>query len=154
MYEIFLPISLFHVLLYSQIKLKNLDTSAWLKLYLKEDELELVKKTVTESELICTHLIVYTEIRSALARAERENRIESFHKMTIIVAMEKDRLILNIVQPVETLIRRAGLLCDQIGLRVFNCIHLAVAEAISLQTMSQTTLFASFDAISTKPLLH
>ena len=122
-----------------------LDTSAWLKLYIEEDGSELVKQTVTEAEQICTHLIAYTELRSALARAERENRIEPSQKMIIIEAMEKDWLTLNIVQPVETLIRRAGLLCDQFGLRGFDSIHLAAAEAINLQTMPQMTLFASFD---------
>jgi predicted nucleic acid-binding protein len=122
-----------------------LDTSAWLKLYIEEGGSELVKQTVIESEQICTHLIAYTELRSALARAERENRIELSQKVTIIEAMEKDWLRLNIVRPVETLIRRAGLLCDQFGLRGFDSIHLAAAEAINLQTIPQTTLFASFD---------
>lgn len=122
-----------------------LDTSAWLKLYIEEHGSDLVKQTVTESEQICTHLIAYTELRSALARAERENRIEPSQKQTIIIAMEKDWLTLNIVQPVEPLIRRAGLLCDQFGLRGFDSIHLAAAEAINLQTMPQKTLFASFD---------
>ena len=121
------------------------DASAWLKLYIEEYGSELVKQTVTEAEQICTHLIAYTELRSALARAERENRIEPSQKMIIIEAMEKDWLTLNIVQPVETLIRRAGLLCDQFGLRGFDSIHLAAAEAINLQTMPQMTLFASFD---------
>ena len=97
-----------------------LDTSAWLMLYIQEDGSELVKQTVTESEQICTHLIAYTELRSALARAEREDRIEPSEKVIIIEAMEKDWLTLNIVQPVETLIRRAGLLCDQFGLRGFD----------------------------------
>jgi len=122
-----------------------LDTSAWLKLYIEEDGSELVKKTVTESEQICTHLIAYTELRSALARAEREKRIEPSQKIKIIEAMEKDWQMLNIVQPMETLIRRAGLLCDHFGLRGFDSIHLAAAEAINLQTMPQTTLFACFD---------
>ncbi len=66
-------------------------------------------------------------------------------KLKIIEAMEKDWQMLNIVQPMETLIRRAGLLCDQFGLRGFDSIHLAAAEAINLQTMPQTTLFACFD---------
>ena len=122
-----------------------LDTSAWLKLYIEEDGSELVKKNVTESEQICTHLIAYTELRSALERPEREKRIEPPQKIKIIEAMEKDWQMLNIVQPMETLIRRAGLLCDQFGLRGFDSIHLAAAEAINLQTMPQTTLFACFD---------
>ncbi len=42
-------------------------------------------------------------ILSALARAERETRIEPPEKEAIIEAMEKDWLMLNIVQPMETL---------------------------------------------------
>ena len=122
-----------------------LDTSAWLKLYINEDGSELVLQTVTESEQICTHLIAYTELRSALARAERENRIEPSQKVKIIEVMEKDWPTLNIIQSIETLVRRAGLLCDQFGLRGFDSIHLASAEAISLQMMPKITIFASFD---------
>ena len=122
-----------------------LDTSAWLKLYIEENGSELIKQIITDSEQICTHLIAYTELRSALARAERENRIEHSQKIMVIDAMEKDWQMLNIVQPTETLIRRAALLCDQFGLRGFDSIHLASAEAINLQTMPETTLFASFD---------
>lgn len=122
-----------------------LDTSAWLKLYVEENSSELIKQMVTDSEQVCTHLIAYTELRSALARAERENRIDLSQKMTVIDAMEIDWKMLNIVQTTETLIRRAGLLCDQFGLRGFDSIHLASAEAINLQTMPQTTVFASFD---------
>ena len=86
-----------------------------------------------------------TRSYAQLARAEREKRIEPSQKIKIIEAMEKDWQMLNIVQPMETLIRRAGLLCDQFGLRGFDSIHLAAAEAINLQTMPQTTLFACFD---------
>ncbi|MEE9396343.1 MAG: type II toxin-antitoxin system VapC family toxin [Methylococcales bacterium] len=65
--------------------------------------------------------------------------------MQIIEALEKDWQSFNIIQPMEILIRRAGLLCDQFELRGFDGIHLAAYEAISLQVMPKTTLFASFD---------
>ncbi len=122
-----------------------LDTSAWLKIYVQEEGSELIQQMIIESDSVCTHLIAYTEIRAALARAERENRIELSQKSQIIEAIEKDWKTFNIIQPIEILIRRAALHCDQFGLRGFDSIHLASAEAISLQMIPKTTLFASFD---------
>jgi predicted nucleic acid-binding protein len=43
------------------------------------------------------------------------------------------------------LIKRAGNLADQFGLRGYDSIHLAAAEAISLQIMPQPLVFACFD---------
>ena len=43
---------------------------------------------IIESDSVCTHLIAYTEIRAALARAEHEKRIGLSQKSQIIEAME------------------------------------------------------------------
>ena len=122
-----------------------LDTSTWLKLYIQEDGSELVEQTINKSDQVCTHLIAYAELRAALARAERENRIKPEQKLQIIEAMEVDWQTFNVIQPMETSVRRAGWLCDQFALRGFDSIHLAAAEAISLSVMQGTTQFASFD---------
>jgi len=122
-----------------------LDTSAWLKIYVQEEGSDIVEDAISNSEMVFTHLIAYTEIRAALARAERENRIDQSQKSQIIEAIEVDWATFNIIQPVEMLIRRAALHCEQFSLRGFDSIHLASAEAISIQMMSKETIFACFD---------
>lgn len=59
--------------------------------------------------------------------------------------MEVDWQTFNVIQPMEKSVRRAGWLCDQFALRGFDSIHLAAAEAVSLQIIQGTTIFASFD---------
>ena len=122
-----------------------LDTSAWLKLYIDENGSDIVHKEISKSSMVFTHLIAYTEIRAALSRAEREIRINKVQKSQIIDALELDWKSFNIIQPVEMLIRRAALHSEQFGLRGFDSIHLASAEAVSIQVMPQETLFACFD---------
>ncbi len=112
---------------------------------MQEQGSELVQQTVNDSEQVCTHLIAYAEIRAALARAKLEKRINTLQQERVITALEEDWNAFNIIQPVELLIRRAGLHCDQFVLRAYDSIHLASAEAISLQIMPQKLVFASFD---------
>ena len=122
-----------------------LDTSAWLKLYIEEAGTELVSKAITEAEQVCTHLIAYTELRAALAKAQRMNRLTAEQKAMLLPVIEQDWETLNVILPTEMLIKRAAHLADQFGLRGYDSVHLAAAEAISLQIMPQTLIFACFD---------
>ena len=127
------------------IPLLYLDTSAWLKLYVEEDGSEAVHAAVEQSEQTCTHLIAYAELRAALAKAQRMNRLTAEQKAVLLPVIEQDWETLNVILPTEMLIKRAGNLADQFGLRGYDSIHLAAAEAISLQIMPQPLVFACFD---------
>lgn len=122
-----------------------LDTSAWLKLYIEEVGSGLVSTTVAEAEQVCTHLIAYTELRAALAKAQRMNRLTAEQKAMLLPVIEQDWETLNVILPTEMLIKRAANLADQFGLRGYDSVHLAAAEAISLQIMPQPLIFACFD---------
>ena len=127
------------------IALLYLDTSAWLKLYVEEDGSEAVHAAVEQAEQTCTHLIAYAELRAALAKAQRMNRLTAEQKAVLLPVIEQDWETLNVILPTEMLIKRAGNLADQFGLRGYDSIHLAAAEAISLQIMPQPLIFACFD---------
>ena len=127
------------------IALRYLDTSAWLKLYVEEDGSEAVHAAVEQAEQTCTHLIAYAELRAALAKAQRMNRLTAEQKAVLLPVIEQDWETLNVILPTEMLIKRAGNLADQFGLRGYDSIHLAAAEAISLQIMPQPLVFACFD---------
>ena len=127
------------------MSLLYLDTSAWLKLYVEETGTDLITDAVDGAEIVCTHLLAYTELRAALARAERKQRIASADRRRIVQAIDSHWPSMNIVQPTETLIRRAADLSERHALRGFDSIHLAAGEALALQVMPVSTLFASFD---------
>ena len=122
-----------------------LDTSAWLKLYIEEAGSEEVSILVSEAEQVCTHLIAYAELRAALAKAQRMKRLSAEQKSLLIPVIDQDWETLNVILPTEMLIKRAANFADQFGLRGYDSIHLAAAEAISLQIMPQPLVFACFD---------
>lgn len=127
------------------IPLLYLDTSAWLKLYVEEEGSEAVHGAVEQAEQTCTHLIAYAELRAALAKAQRLKRLDATQKTQLLPIIDNDWQTLNVILPTEMLIKRAGNLVDQFGLRGYDSIHLAAAEAISLQIMPQPLIFACFD---------
>lgn len=122
-----------------------LDTSAWLKLYIEEVGSDTVQVAVEQAEQVCTHLIAYAELRAALAKAQRMNRLDAAQKAQLLPVIEQDWDTLNVILPTEMLIKRAANLADQFGLRGYDSVHLAAAEAISLQIMPQPLIFACFD---------
>lgn len=122
-----------------------LDTSAWLKLYVEETGSDAVQAAVEQAEQVCTHLIAYAELRAALAKAQRMNRLDATQKAQLLPIIDHDWEALNIILPTEMLIKRAANLADQFGLRGYDSVHLAAAEAISLQIMPQPLIFACFD---------
>lgn len=123
-----------------------LDTSAWLKLYVEEAGSDAVQAAVEQAEQVCTHLIAYAELRAALAKAQRVNRLDAAQKAQLLPIIDQDWETLNIILPTEMLIKRAANLADQFGLRGYDSVHLAAAEAISLQVMPQPLIFACFDS--------
>lgn len=122
-----------------------LDTSAWLKLYVEEAGSDAVHAAVEAADQVCTHLIAYAELRAALAKAQRMNRLDAAQKAQLLAIIDQNWETLNVILPTEMLIKRAANLADQFGLRGYDSVHLAAAEAISLQIMPQPLIFACFD---------
>jgi predicted nucleic acid-binding protein len=73
-------------------------------------------------------------------------RLDATQKAQLLPIIDNDWQTLNVILPTEMLVKRAGNLADQFGLRGYDSIHLAAAEAISLQIMPQPLIFACFDS--------
>jgi predicted nucleic acid-binding protein len=107
-----------------------LDTSAFLKLYVAEPESPRMREADDRAEFACTHLLAYAEMRAGLAKAVRERRIPADDLPPLVEAFEADWAKLEIVGATEGLIRRAGDLAPRFGLRGYDSVHLAAAEAV------------------------
>ena len=122
-----------------------LDTSAWMKLYVPEAESALVERLIAQSARCTSHQITYVEMRAAFAKACRMGRIDNAQKAVAIAGFEADWRTCKVMDTTEQIIRRAGDLADRFGLRGYDSVHLAAAEAISLLLMPQPLTFVCFD---------
>lgn len=122
-----------------------LDTSAWMKLYVPEAESALVERLIAQSASCTSHQITYVEMRAAFAKACRMGRIDNAQKAVAIAGFETDWRTCKAMDTTEQIIRRAGDLADRFGLRGYDSVHLAAAEAISLLLMPQPLTFVCFD---------
>ncbi|TXF10348.1 type II toxin-antitoxin system VapC family toxin [Pelomicrobium methylotrophicum] len=121
-----------------------LDTSALVRSYIEEEGHAVIVAALHRAQQTATHLIAYAETRAALARIERMQRIGKKELAKVRNAFESDwRAMLHIL-PTEALVRRAGDLADQFGLRGYDSVHLAAAESLAID-LRYPIHFASFD---------
>ena len=123
-----------------------LDTSAFVRLYVEEAHHEDVWNSARDASLVATHLIAYAEMRAAFAKMHRMKRLTVAELNKIKRAFEHDWQNTLHVQPTEMLIRRAGELAEQHGLRGYDSVHLAAAEALAHTSTPLPLVFAGFDA--------
>jgi predicted nucleic acid-binding protein len=121
-----------------------LDTSALVKLYVDEDDAELVRDTVSEARLVGTSEIAYVELRSALARRYREGAIEGVAYRRVLRDVDADWQQLFLIVVNSQLVRDAGGIAEQYRLRAYDAIHLA--SSLTLQTRAEEPVtFACWD---------
>ncbi len=123
-----------------------LDSSALVKLYVAESESNDVRYAIESASAVYTHLLAYAEIRAAMAKAFRLKRVSAGELATFRQQFEQDWREIGVLLPVETLIYRAGELAEQHGLRGYDSIHLAAAEALHINSLpGGGTCFGCFD---------
>ena len=122
-----------------------LDTSAWMKLYVPEFGSERVESLIAAADRCASHLITYAEMRAAFAKAQRMRRMDQATKDSAVASFEADWRTCQVMEATHPLIRRAGDLADRFGLRGYDSVHLAAAEAISLLLMPEPLAFVCFD---------
>lgn len=123
-----------------------LDTSAFLKLYVAEPESPSMREACTAAQTTYTHLLAYAEMRAGFAKAVRERRITAAALPGLVATFEEDWAKMRIVQVSEALVRRAGDLAQTYGLRGYDSIHLAAAEAVWRALPEVDYRVAVFDA--------
>ena len=120
-----------------------LDTSALVKLYIKEAFSDEVGKAARVAETCATSRIAYVEFYSTLARREREG-LDAGTAQGIRDAFEaswKDVLVVEVNRAIA--VRAAGLARAH-GLRGYDAVHLASAQGVN--EVATDMVFACFDA--------
>jgi predicted nucleic acid-binding protein len=121
-----------------------LDTSAYVRVYVREVGHDLIWNVAQSASEIATHLIAYAEMRAALARMQRMDRLVAAEVASIKATFEQDWDRTLKISPTEAMMRRAGDLAERFGLRGYDSVHLAAAESL-LSRSVDSLRFASFD---------
>ena len=107
-----------------------LDTSALVKMFADEPGALAVRSAVTAADGCFTHLIAYAETRAAFAKALRVGRETPALLVEHKREFETFWKSLGVLVPDEGVVRRAGDLAEQFGLRGYDSVHLAAAEQV------------------------
>lgn len=107
-----------------------LDTSAFIPLVIEEPGSEVAGRLWDEADHVVSVRLIYAEARAALAQAERMGRVGSPQLPALVedVASLYDQL--DHMEVDEILVRRAGDLAQEFGLRGYDAVHLAGAERL------------------------
>lgn len=121
-----------------------LDTSAWVKLYVREDGSKELHKLIRKAEALAASVVAYPEARAAFARLKAEGLTSDAKHQQRLAQLNLDWENMLRVELTPTIVRSAGDLAEVYGLRGFDSIHLA--SAVWLKEKTKTPLqFAVFD---------
>lgn len=122
-----------------------LDTSALVKLYVRETGSEEVKKRARASAALATSVVAYAETRAAFARLLREGMtVEKRHRERL-KQFNADWESFMRIEFGHAMARTAGELAEAYALRGFDAIHLASALWLN-DTSGGQLQFSAFDA--------
>jgi len=121
-----------------------LDTSAYVRVYIREAGHDLMWNAAQNASEIATHLITYVQMRAALARMHRMGRLIAEEAASMKATFEQDWDKTLKITPTEAMVRRAGELAERFGLRGYDSVQLAAAESLRSQGVDSLR-FASFD---------
>jgi len=105
-----------------------LDTSALVKLYVREEGREEVRRAVRGAGAVAISEVGYVEARSAFARREREGSFSTEGHDREVRRLQRDFGGAYLTRPVDgEVIARAGELARTHSLRAYDAVHLATA---------------------------
>lgn len=107
------------------------DTSALLPVLVEEPGSAVATRLWDEAERVLSVRLVYPEARAALAQAVRVGRIRSRELRALVDALESLYAQLDQMEVDDSLVRRAGNLAQDHGLRGYDAVHLAGAERVN-----------------------
>lgn len=124
-----------------------LDSSALVKRFVDEPGSAAVVAAIAQASAVLTHLIAYPEIRAALARAARMQRLDAPAQDALVAELDRVWPMLDIVAVTDSLAHRAGELAQIYGLRGYDSVHLAAASMARESLGPGADLhFGAFDA--------
>lgn len=122
-----------------------LDTSALVKLYVREARSAAVRMHVRAAARVTTARVAYPEARAALARRQREGALSRRSLRRAVSRLDADWPSYLVVELLEPVSRRAGALAESRALRGFDAIHLASALEIAA-LLGEPVSFLAYDA--------
>lgn len=121
-----------------------LDTSALVKIFVKETYSEIVRQVYLESDYIAISNMGHVEFHSAIGRLFRENLIDSKQLFDLKNSFNIHWNNYQIIEFNKSIQLRASELLYQTKLRAFDSIYLASAEFLQ-RTFSKKLKFICFD---------
>jgi predicted nucleic acid-binding protein len=121
-----------------------LDTSALVKLYVREPGSAQVRRQVTDAVAAATSIVAYAETRAAFARVLRERPGSRKRHRERVTQLDRDWDRYAVVELTAAVVRSAGEFAEQHALRGFDAIHLASALWLK-SAQSEELLFSAFD---------
>jgi len=107
------------------------DTSGILPILIEEPSSEVASRLWDEADRVASSRLVYAEARAALAMAHRMDRVDREGLRTAVREFEALHNQLDVVEVTEELVRGAGELAEQFGLRGYDAVHLASARTLA-----------------------
>lgn len=121
-----------------------LDTSALVKLYVRESGSTALRTHAAKAGALATSVVAYAETRAAFARLKQSGVSSDAKHQQRVHQLERDWEALLRVELAPDVLRSAGHLADIHGLRGFDSIHLASALWLKAR-VSESVDFAVFD---------
>ena len=107
-----------------------LDSSALVKLYTDETHSHLVRSAASAATVRVCHDIGYVECRAALARKRNDGGLSPNDHARCVRQLDRDWDHFHIVAVTRELVLRAAMLAETRGLRAYDSVHFAAAEAV------------------------
>jgi len=120
------------------------DTSALIKLYIKEAFSAEVLAEAATAQAIAVSRIAWAEIMAALARRARENPVDGDAIESVRAQLRIDWTGLAIIEVTQSLVELAGEYADTFALRGDDSVQLAAARTLQ-EAASEELCFACFD---------
>jgi predicted nucleic acid-binding protein len=106
------------------------DTSALLPIVIDEPTSTTASRLWDDADRVVSSRLVYAEGRAALAMAHRLGRFDQRQLRTAVEDFEDVHVQLDLVEVTDDLVREAGALAEQFGLRGYDAVHLASARML------------------------
>lgn len=107
------------------------DTSSLIKLYVEEEGSEAVRELLAAADLGASSVVLYVEMRAALARIYQSARLDTASYRKALKSFETDWSNLATVSLTDPILRLAADLAERHLLKALDAIHLASALSLS-----------------------
>jgi uncharacterized protein len=114
-----------------------LDTSALVKIYIKEEGSDKVKALVDGSDIVSTSVVAYAEARAVYKRISDEGLLNKEDYVRLVANFKQDWPNFMAISISETVIASVDVLADLHSLRGFDLLHLASAVTLANKINSE-----------------